>query len=312
MNRFSKPKLNKQYNRKYIVYIIPLIQNPTKILSKMIQQRPVEFTSIDFDDAHKGWIQNKRKLSNGMYRYICIGFFKNGNQCNRNPLVGKNTCKIHDINPSNHEEIKIECNIEIPKKTKPQPKNIITFESNEIEIKQRLRSSNLQKYSTHIAEVVRSFWKTYRTLPVEEVMETRKESNVHQDPIIDPYKETIRIQTEPPRYTKFQDLQKAFDRYGTIDRVRNSATIRKNRYNILDVAYYLQMMLIFMEGLNEMTKLSTKHVCVVMMKTQLLMFVNYDTNTYLHTTESKWRVIRNNIRDEILYVLDDIFDEIRE
>jgi len=276
----------------------------------MAQHRPVEFTSIDFDDAHNRWIQNKRKLSNGMYRYICVGFFKNGNQCNRKPLVGKNTCKIHDINPSKHEEIKIECNIEIPKKTKPQPKNIITVESNEIEIKQRLRSSNLQKYSIHITEFVRSFWKTYRTLPVEEVMETRKESNARQDLIIDPYKETIRIQTDPNKYVAFEYLRKAFDRYGGIDRVRNPETIRKNQYNMADVVYYLQIMLIFMEGLNEMTKLSSKHVCVMMMKTRLLMFVNYDTSTYLHTTESKWRVISNNIRDEILYVLDDIFDEI--
>ena len=277
----------------------------------MNQQRPVEYTSIDFDDAHNHWIQNKRKLSNGMYRYICIGFFKNGNQCNRNPLVGKNTCKIHDINPPKHEETKIERNIDIPKKTKPQPKNIdnINIKPNEIEIKQRLRSSNLQKYSIHIADFVRSFWKTYRTWPVEEIMETPKESNGRQDPIIDPYKETIRIQTEPLKYAMFEELRKAFDTYGSIDKVRNPDTIRKNRYNILNVAYYLQMMLIFLEGLNEQ---STKHVCVMMMKTRILMFVNYDTNTYLQTTESKWREISHNIRDEILYVLDDIFDEIGE
>jgi hypothetical protein len=134
----------------------------------------------------------------------------------------------------------------------------------------------------------------------------------NQDPIIDPYKETIRIQFEPLRYAKFEELRKAFDKYGSIDRVRNPDTIRKNRYNILDVAYYLQMMLIFLEGLNEMTKLSTKHLCVMMMKTRILMFVNYDTKTYLHTTESKWRAISINIRDEILYILDDIFDEIGE
>ena len=341
MIRFSITPHSKQYNRKYIVYRISSHQS-NQILSNMNQQRPVEYTSIDFDDAHNHWIQNKRKLSNGMYRYICIGFFKNGNQCNRNPLVGKNTCKIHDINPSKHEETKIERNIDIPKKTKPQPKNIdnaLSFEdkssldnprtptfvphygvlakpnttdsveSNEIEIKQRLRSSNLQKYSIHIADFVRSFWKTYRTLPVEEIMETPKESNGRQDPIIDPYKETIRIQFEPLKYVKFEELRKAFDTYGSIDKVRNPDTIRKNKYNILNVAYYLQMMLIFLEGLNEQ---STKHVCVMMMKTRILMFVNYDTNTYLQTTESKWREISHNIRDEILYVLDDIFDEIGE
>jgi len=348
----------------------------------MAQQRPVEFTSIDFDNAHNHWIQNKRKLSNGMYRYICVGFFKNGNQCNRNPLVGKNACKIHDFPTRIHEEPKPDPDeeqnrqeeqqqedtyhrpIESLKKTKPQLKKTTKISTeiditniNEIKIKQRVP----------ITRFIKSLWKMYRTFPtgnpadnnlrnsfvvspviprtptilrISGVLHNTKmngSKQESQDPIIDPYKETIRVQTEPLRYTKFEDLRKAFDRYGSIDKVRNPATIRKNRYNMLDVAYYLQMMLIFMEGLDEistslergtsvrlgglsvkdsaskdMTKLSTKHVCVMMMKTRLLMFVNYDTNTYLHTTESKWRVIRNNIRDEILYILDDIFDEIGE
>lgn len=279
----------------------------------MNQQRPVEYTSIDFDDAHNHWIENKRKLSNGMYRYICIGFFKNGNQCNRNPLVGKNACKIHDF-PQNIALIKHEDtyhkSVESSNKTKPQPKKttkiateIETANQNEIKIKQPI----------HISGFVRNLWKMYRTLPVVEPIEPIDNSQQEcQDPIIDPYKETIRIQFEPLKYVKFEELRKAFDTYGSIDKVRNPDTIRKNRYNILNVAYYLQMMLIFLEGLNEMTKLSTKHVCVMMMKTRILMFVNYDTNTYLHTTESKWREISHNIRDEILYVLDDIFDEIGE
>ena len=282
----------------------------------MNQQRPVEYTSIDFDDAHNHWIENKRKLSNGMYRYICIGFFKNGNQCNRNPLVGKNACKIHDF-PQNIALIKHEDtyhkSVESSNKTKPQPKKttkiateIETANQNEIKIKQPI----------HISGFVRNLWKMYRTLPVVEPIEpiepidnSRQEC---QDPIIDPYKETIRIQTEPLKYATFEELRKAFDTYGSIDKVRNPDTIRKNRYNILNVAYYLQMMLIFLEGLNEMTKLSTKHVCVMMMKTRILMFVNYDTRTYLHTTEPEWRAISHNIRDEILYILDDIFVEIGE
>lgn len=320
----------------------------------MTEQRPIEFTTIDFDDAHQHWIQNKRKLSNGMYRYICIGFFQNGKKCNRNPLVGKNTCKIHDINPiTQEEETKIEYEPEILTKQKPQLKNTCKIEttvrtvrgfacktgvsgwrigtpsglsggellsndndsakSTEIEIKYRRRSPDLQKYTNHMSEFVRSFWKTYRTLPVEEFIETQNKTNglkPVQDPIIDVHNETILTNIHPPRYIKFTELQKAFDKYGSIDKVRNPATIRKNRYNILDVAYYLQIMLVFLEGLDEMTKLSSKHICVMMMKSRLLLFVNYDTNMHLHTTEAKWRVIGNNIRDELLYVLDDIYEEI--
>ena len=319
----------------------------------MTEQRPVEFTSIDFNDAHNHWIQNKCKLSNGMYRYICIGFFQNGKKCNRNPLVGKNTCKIHDIHPITHEEeTKIEYEPEIstitydgkpsqviPRtptflrhygvltKPKPQLKNACKIEttvrtpskdndsakSTEIEIKHRRRSPDLQKYTNHILEFVRSFWKTYRTLPVEEFIETQNKTNglkPVQDPIIDTYNETILTNIHPPRYIKFTELQKAFDKYKSIDKVRNPATICKNRYYILDVAYYLQIMLVFLEGLDEMTKLASKHICVMMMKLRLLLFVNYDTNMHLHTTEAKWRVISNNIRDELLYVLDDIYEEI--
>ena len=40
-------------------------------------------TLIDFDDAHNGWIENKRKLPNGCYVYICGKILKNGKKCQR-------------------------------------------------------------------------------------------------------------------------------------------------------------------------------------------------------------------------------------
>jgi hypothetical protein len=336
--------------------------------SSLLEQRPVEFTSAHFDDAHTHWIQNKRKLSNGMYRYICIGVFKTGKPCNRNPLVGQNTCKIHHrTDPTTHEESKIDVEtehqntfIETQKRQKPQSRanetdNIETttsVQSNDVcENSVATQKSNTQKWFT-----IEGFWKsityedksspvhldgvlkrhldppavrliprtptllrrsgvlTYRTLPVDELTDTRKPSNVsHQpkEPILDLYGETIRINLEPTKYVPFKQLQRAFDKYINIDRIRNPETIRKHRYNMLDVAYYLQVMLIFMEGLKEMTKLSTKHVCIMTMKTRLLQFMNCDTSI-LHTTESKWQEISNHIQDEILYVSNAIFDQIGE
>jgi hypothetical protein len=314
--------------------------------SSLLEQRTVEFTSVHFDDAHNHWIQNKRKLANGMYRYICIGVFKTGKSCNRNPLVGQNTCKIHhQTDPTTHEESKIDSEsehqntfIETQQKHKPQSlanetDNIeLTKKSvqsndvceNSVATQKRRSSNNHQKWFT-----IEGFWKSYRTLPVDELRysrrndvrsfvgeltDTRPPPNVSHEstePILNVYDETIRIHLEPTKYVPFKQLRRAFDKYVNIDRIRNPETIRKNRYNILDVAYYLQVMLIFMEGLNEMTKLSTKHVCVMTMKTHLLQFMNCDTNI-LHTTESKWRQISNHIQDEILYVSETIFEEIGE
>ena len=366
LNVFGINSLSKQYNKKYIVYILSFIHYSYLFsiaeLSKMafeynkklypedksslLEQRTVEFTSVHFDDAHNHWIQNKRKLANGMYRYICIGVFKTGKSCNRNPLVGQNTCKIHhQTDPTTHEESKIDSEsehqntfIETQQKHKPQSlanetDNIeLTKKSvqsndvceNSVATQKRRSSNNHQKWFT-----IEGFWKSYRTLPVDELRysrrndvrsfvgeltDTRPPPNVSHEstePILNVYDETIRIHLEPTKYVPFKQLRRAFDKYVNIDRIRNPETIRKNRYNILDVAYYLQVMLIFMEGLNEMTKLSTKHVCVMTMKTHLLQFMNCDTNI-LHTTESKWRQISNHIQDEILYVSETIFEEIGE
>ena len=376
LNVFGINSLSKQYNKKYIVYILSFIHYSYLFsiaeLSKMafeynkklypedksslLEQRTDEFTSVHFDDAHNHWIQNKRKLANGMYRYICIGVFKTGKSCNRNPLVGQNTCKIHhQTDPIVYEENKIDSEtdhqntfIETQQKHKPQSlanetdnieptkKSVQSNDvyENSVATQKRRSSNNHQKWFT-----IECFWKsityedksssviprtptllrrsgvlTYRTLPVGELTDTRNPPNVSHEPtepILNVYDETIRINLDPTKYVPFKQLRRAFDKYVNIDRIRNPETIRKNRYNILDVAYYLQVMLIFMEGLNEMTKLSTKHVCVMMMKTHLLQFMNCDTNI-LHTTESKWRQISNHIQDEILYVSETIFEEIGE
>jgi hypothetical protein len=343
LNRFGINSLSKQYNKKYIVYILLYIEEHEHsfsnqlLLSKMafeynmklypednsslLEQRRVEFTSAYFDDAHTHWIQNKRKLSNGMYRYICIGVFNTGKPCNRNPLVGQNTCKIHHrTDPTRHEESKIDVEtehqntfIETQQRQKPQSR---ANETDNIETTTSVQSNDACKQKRNHPKwfTIEGFWKSYRTLPVNELTDTRKPANVsHQpkEPILDLYGETIRINLEPTKYVPFKQLQRAFDKYINIDRIRNPETIRKHRYNMLDVAYYLQVMLIFMEGLKEMTKLSTKHVSVMTMKTRLLQFMNCDTSI-LHTTESKWQEISNHIQDEILYVSNAIFDEIGE
>ena len=41
---------------------------------------------IDFDEASKEWMKNKRKLTNGRYEYICNYIHTNGKQCRRTKL----------------------------------------------------------------------------------------------------------------------------------------------------------------------------------------------------------------------------------
>ncbi len=197
LNVFGINSLSKQYNKKYIVYILSFIHYSYLFsiaeLSKMafeynkklypedksslLEQRTVEFTSVHFDDAHNHWIQNKRKLANGMYRYICIGVFKTGKSCNRNPLVGQNTCKIqHQTDPTTHEESKIDSEtdhqntfIETQQKHKPQslanetdnieptkksvqPNDVC---ENSVATQKRRSSNNHQKWFT-----IEGFWKS--------------------------------------------------------------------------------------------------------------------------------------------------------
>lgn len=169
------------------------------------------------------------------------------------------------------------------------------------------------QYKNRIGKYIRSCWKPTRTSPV--VTETAIAQHTQSRPppqIIDVHKETIKIQTNPPIYIRFGELKLAFGKYQNVDRIRNPDTMRKNRYNVVNVAYYLQLMVLLLEGLDEMSALSATDINVIMMKTQMLLFVNYEPNLWLQSTVSQWRAISRQIRDELLYILDDIFDEIGE
>ena len=50
---------------------------------------------IDFDEASREWYANKKRMSNGMCKYICLGKNKNGTSCNKPPLQWQNYCDKH-------------------------------------------------------------------------------------------------------------------------------------------------------------------------------------------------------------------------
>ncbi len=51
--------------------------------------------NIDFDEASKAWMQNKRKITNGCYVYTCIATTKKGEPCKCKPSQNSQYCHIH-------------------------------------------------------------------------------------------------------------------------------------------------------------------------------------------------------------------------
>lgn len=47
---------------------------------------------IDFDDASSQWKQNKKKLENGCYSYVCGYILKNGKPCQRKSILNQDIC----------------------------------------------------------------------------------------------------------------------------------------------------------------------------------------------------------------------------
>lgn len=50
---------------------------------------------IDFDEASRAWHENKKKLNDCTYKYICVHCSITGRKCGRAPLANSNYCKPH-------------------------------------------------------------------------------------------------------------------------------------------------------------------------------------------------------------------------
>lgn len=67
------------------------IMKPARIFPEL-NEREVD---IDFEQASLLWMANKRRLKNGMYRYICCTIMKTGKRCQRKPVLNNEHCRIH-------------------------------------------------------------------------------------------------------------------------------------------------------------------------------------------------------------------------
>ncbi len=56
---------------------------------------PVEFSKEWFEVASNEWLQNKRKLKGGAYRYTCEHTYKHGKQCGRDVYKTTPLCRQH-------------------------------------------------------------------------------------------------------------------------------------------------------------------------------------------------------------------------
>lgn len=56
-------------------------------------QSKSKYPTIDFEDAHKAWMLNKKKMGNGTYVYICGKPLKNGELCKN--MDKNHGCGIH-------------------------------------------------------------------------------------------------------------------------------------------------------------------------------------------------------------------------
>ena len=57
--------------------------------------------NIDFDEASKAWMINKKKIGDGSYTYVCGITTKQGKPCQNKPMKGKCKCSVHKKYKSN-------------------------------------------------------------------------------------------------------------------------------------------------------------------------------------------------------------------
>jgi hypothetical protein len=69
------------------------METRSQCANKLLPQYEV---NIDFDEASKEWLTNKKSMGNGSYKYICGKISENTNKkCIKNPQFGHQFCSFH-------------------------------------------------------------------------------------------------------------------------------------------------------------------------------------------------------------------------
>lgn len=65
------------------------------IVADIVEKKEEYEVNIDFDEASKAWMDNKKSTGNGNYKYICEQITQMGEQCKREPKKSCCYCLIH-------------------------------------------------------------------------------------------------------------------------------------------------------------------------------------------------------------------------
>ena len=76
-------------------------RSQTRELSEIVEStqprvQPLFQVEIDFDEASKSWLENKKSIGNGCYKYTCIKITKTGKKCKNDSLRGCDKCRFHN------------------------------------------------------------------------------------------------------------------------------------------------------------------------------------------------------------------------
>jgi len=58
----------------------------------MLTRNAVKEVSVDFDEATREWVDNKKKLANGCYVYICNYPLSTGKPCKKRSVLNPTIC----------------------------------------------------------------------------------------------------------------------------------------------------------------------------------------------------------------------------
>lgn len=225
------------------------------------QSQTIYPVAVDFDDAHDAWMANKRKLPNGMFRYICCATTKDGKPCGRTPELHSQTCIRHRAKP---EPI-------------AKPKSILSRFSNSV-------------HRLHKPLIL---------------------TNTRFEPILDVVDETILIHTTPPFRGSFSQLIGMMNKYESVAEITDE--IQANRLPEEDIGHLLlclQLILSFLDGMDELSKLETKRSNIVKLQARVLEFHGYDSVKHIHTTSAKWQDMSRLIRDKTITLLMYLYDRL--
>jgi len=60
-----------------------------------IKNRVIYDVNINFDEASESWMENKKSIGNGSYKYICCCLTKSGKKCGIVCIQNQMYCKLH-------------------------------------------------------------------------------------------------------------------------------------------------------------------------------------------------------------------------